>query len=344
MFPLRAVGLALAVGGLSCHAPPPPDQGGRERETPPIRVLVVRDTTISTQLEAAGIAQPLREATLGSRLMGAVTEVLVQEAQRVRTGELLARIDARDVSAQRSQTTAAIAEAEAVYQEAEIQAQRFRALYADSAASKAQLDAAETGLLRARAGMESARASAAGAQAVASYAEIRAPFPGTITRRFVDPGAFLTPGSPILSIQDASRLRIAVSVSAADVRGLTPGQRLAATIEGQAVGATLEGVVPATGGPIYTVNALVENPGLRLLPGSAATLLLPRGVHSGILVPEAALVREGDLTGVRVPTSDGASELRWVRIGRTDAGQVEVLTGLRAGESIAVPTAAADKP
>jgi multidrug efflux pump subunit AcrA (membrane-fusion protein) len=133
MFPLRAAGLALVVGGLSCHAPPPPEQG--PGTGPPLtRVLVLRDTTISTQLEAAGIAEPLREATLGSRLMGAVTEVLVQEGQRVRAGQLLARIDARDLAAQRSQTEAAIAEADAAYQEAETQAARFRALYADSAA------------------------------------------------------------------------------------------------------------------------------------------------------------------------------------------------------------------
>ena len=75
-----------------------------------------------------------------------------------------------------------------MHAEAKAQAGRIRALYADSAATKAQLDQAETGLARADAAVANARAMAAELAATASYAEVRAPFAGIVTRRFVDPG------------------------------------------------------------------------------------------------------------------------------------------------------------
>lgn len=334
---LRAVSALIVIGTLACRREPPPAEAGGGVETGEGQRLTVRDTVIPRVLEVAGIAGPFRESTLGTKLMGAVTEVAVLEGQQVRADQLLARIDARDLTAKRAQTEAAIEGAEAMHRDAEIQAARFRALYADSAATKAQLDAAETGLARATATLASARAALAEVQAAQAYAEVRAPFNGSITRRFVDPGAFVAPGTPLLSIQDASRLRIAVTVAPNDARGLRRGDRVPATIEGQPVSAIIEGVVPATSGALYTVNALIENPGQRFPPGGAATLLLPRGTRAGILIPEGALVRQGDLTGVRMAGAGGLSELRWLRVGRSEAGYVEVLSGLRAGETIIVP-------
>ena len=150
-------------------------------------------------------------------------------------------------------------------------------------------------------------AMAAEVDAVKAYAEVRAPFAGTITKRFVDPGAFVAPGAPIVTIQDASRLRISVTVAPADVRALARGAQLDARVEDQRATADVEGIVPAGGGALYTVNALVENTPRRFLPGAAATLLLPQGTHAGILLPEAMLVREGDLTGVYVIGAAGAA-------------------------------------
>ncbi|MGH7615623.1 MAG: efflux RND transporter periplasmic adaptor subunit, partial [Gemmatimonadaceae bacterium] len=121
---------------------------------------VVHDTVISTTFDAAGVAEPLRQASLSTKLMGTVTEVLVAEGDGVSAGQPLVRIDARDLAAKEMQLAASIAEAEAVHRDAETQATRMRALYADSAATRAQLDAAETGLARAEAGVRSARAAA----------------------------------------------------------------------------------------------------------------------------------------------------------------------------------------
>ncbi|MDX2122211.1 MAG: hypothetical protein SF070_14295 [Gemmatimonadota bacterium] len=97
--------------------------------------------------------------------------------------------------------------------------------------------------------------------------------------------------------------------------------------------------MPAPGGGVYTVNAMIPNPTGAFLPGSSATLAIPTGTRSAILVPAGALVREGDLVGVRMRTAAG-TELRWVRVAglppltAPEPRLVEVIAGLRAGDVI----------
>jgi RND family efflux transporter MFP subunit len=290
---------------------------------------------VPVTLEASGTAAPYAEATVSTKLMGTVLEVAVREGDKVQKGVALLTIDARELAARSIQAGAAVAQAEAVRREAEVHANRMRTLFAQEAAPRAQLDAAETALARAEAGVHSARAAAAELDAVREYATVRAPFAGVVTRRMVDPGAFATPGAPLLTIQDASRLRIEVTAPPDAVRDLTRGTRVAASVEGTPADAVVEGIVPA-GGSLYTVNAILDNREARYLAGSVATLSLPQGERDAILVPELAIHREGDLTGIYVKHQDTVG-LRWVRLGRTHQNAVEVLAGLRDGEQFIVP-------
>lgn len=306
--------------------------------TPSGSVYVVSDTTIDATLEAAGIAEPLMQSTLSTKLMGTVTEVLVREGDRVSQGQALVRIDARELDARAAQVAASVAEAEAVQRDAAVQVGRIRTLYADSAATKAQLDAAETGLARAEAAVRAANAASSELQAMSGYAVIRAPFAGIVTQRLVDAGAFAAPGTPLLVVQNSASLRITASAPPSAVASVRRGTRLSATIEGAATVATVEGVVPSAAGSVYTVNAIVENARAQWLPGSAATLQLPQGRRTALVVPTRALRREGDLVGVLV-REEGGDVLRWIRLGVTVGEMTEVLGGLRPGDRVVVPDA-----
>ncbi len=329
--PMIALGMAFVLG---CGGPdartgaPPASRTIADRAT-----LTVRDSTITATYEAAGVAAPIRRATLSTKLMGNVVEVLVREGERVIRGQPLARTDIRDVEAKRSQADAGVAVAQAAYGDAETQAGRYHALYADSAATRYQVDQVETSLARARAALETARASRREIDALRGYGTLRAPFAGVVTRRYVDPGAFVAPGAPVVEVQDASRLRVSVSVPPRVAAGLRRGQELPVEIEGRSATGTVEGMVPAAAGAVYTVNALVDNPGHEFLPGSAATLRIPDGSRRAVLIPRDAMVVEGDLTGVRVPMG-ATAELRWIKTAPAGDGAVEVLAGLRAGDTI----------
>lgn len=338
--------LAAVVGLGACSTP---DAEARpeevEAKAPTGPLFTVRSVERAGALEASGVAAPVAEATLSTKLMGTVTEVLVQEGDVVARGQPLLRIDARDLAAKSSQAVAMQAEADAVLREAELHAERMRALYADEAAPKAQLDAAETGLARARAGVQAARAGAAELSAVRDYSVVRAPFAGTVVSRLADPGSFAAPGAPLLVVQDASRLRVSASVSPDAVRGLRRGQVLDITIEGIPATAVVEGVVPTQGGSLYTVNALVENTNGRHLAGGAATLSVPTAARATLVVPASALVRQGDLTGVYLAGAGAGANgarVRWVRLGGSFGDSVEVLAGLKDGDQV-IATAAPER-
>ncbi len=324
--------LLLVVSACSSSGKETPQSAQRVAGT----AYTVKDTTLQTIFEASGTATPLRQATLSTKLMGTVLEVLANEGDRIVAGQTLVRIDARDLQAKHSQVAASIAEAEAVRRDAATQAGRIRALYADSAATRAQLDAVETGLLRAEAGVRAARASSAELSAVSAYASVRAPFSGVVTKRFVDPGAFAAPGAPLLTVQDGDQLRIVASATPDVASTLKRGQRIDALIENRPVAAVIEGLVPSASGNLYSVNALVSNPGGAFLPGSTATLLIALGSRRAMVVPSSAIVREGDLTGVtiRLPRGD---EVRWIRLGQVSGSVVEVDSGLRTGDVVIVP-------
>lgn len=336
---VRSGMVVLALAGLAACSAPSQDAIPEAQAAEPVGIAhVVRDTIVDATFDATGIAEPIAQATLSTKLMGTVTAVRVREGDQVKAGQVLATIDARDLDARREQVRSGIAGAEAMQREASLQAERMRALFADSAAPRAQLDAAEAGLARAEAGLRAARASQSELDAVSGYSVIRAPFAGTITQRFVDPGAFAAPGAPLLTIQDQRRLRLAVNVAPQAASALRRGATVRAQIEGVAAQAVVEGLVPTGNGSLYTLNAVVDNAAQRFPSGGAATVFVPMGTRTVILVPASAVRTEGDLTGVLVRAGD-ASTTRWVRLGRTRDALVEVVSGLRAGETILLPNA-----
>ena len=330
------IGVGLAAFAAACAGTPESNPQLATAAPSAGVIYTVHDTTIEASFDAAGIAAPIQQATLSTKLMGTVTDVFVNEGDHVAAGQLLVRIDARDLSAKSAQVASSIAEAEAMRRDAIAQANRIRALYADSAATRAQLDAAETGLARAEAELEAARAAASELGAVTSYSTIRAPFAGVVSKRFADPGAFAAPGTPLVAIQDASTLRINASTTPEIARELHRGQTLAALVERRPVRVTIEGAVPAMAGSLYAINALVPNPDGTLLAGSRATLALPTGRRRALVAPSAAIVREGDLTGVTLRTAQG-DDRRWVRLGSALGDMIEVTAGLRAGDRVVVP-------
>lgn len=332
----------LIVGLVTVAAACGPKAG--ERAAPPVAkaagtLVSVIDTTIAATIDADGVASPIEQATVSTKLMGTVVEVLVREGDKVVRGQPLVRIDARDVEAKHAQATAAVAAAEAGQGLALAQARRMRALLADSAAPKAALDAAESALQQANASARAARAMTMEVDAVRDYAVVRAPFNGTVTKRFVDVGAFATPGMPLMLVQDARRLRVTVSTSPSAASVLKRGATVRATIDGQNVTGTVEGVVPSSAGGVYTVNVIVVNKGNLLPSGASATLQIPAGTRRALLVPVAAVVRDGDIASVRV-SRNGMADLRWVKTGAVRGAQIEILSGVSAGEQVLVAHAA----
>ncbi len=332
-----ALGTALLIAcgssGEEAH-----DQGDERIPVPTDAIVSVLDTLLPEGLRATGMAEPLRRATLSTRVMASVREVLVEEGDRVQAGQLLLRMDPGELLARREQVEAGLAGATAQRDDARRHAERIRRLFADSAAPRAMLDAAETNLARAEAGVRAAQGTESELVAMEQYSRLTAPFRGQVVRRWVDPGAFVGPGTPLLDLEDASSLRIRVEVPPDAAVGIRPGMSLAGSVEGRDVTATVEGVVPGAAG-LQVVNALVPNAEGKLPSGASAVLHLVDSTRTrtAVLVPVSSILHEGDLTGVLLVGPDGTADRRWVRLGRTVGDRVEVVSGLAAGDRVANP-------
>ena len=334
--PPRGSVTIAALAALAACAPARPDREPPATVSAAGPAVAVRDSVVASTVEYDGVAEPVQQATVATKLMGTVAEVFVHEGDAVTRDQPLVRIDARDMEAKAAQVAAAVSAAKATRDNASVQAARMRRLYADSAAPKAMLEAAETGLAQAEAGLRAASASGAEVESVRDYAVVRAPFAGIVTRRFVDPGAFAAPGTPLATIQDASRLRVAATATPDVARTLVRGAALDATVDGRRARATVEGVVPSTAGGVWTINAIVLNSSRSFAAGTPATLQVRTGSRRALLVPAGALIREGDLVGVRVRTG-ATSDLRWVKTGSAVGSLIEILSGVRAGDQVLVP-------
>ena len=331
---------ALLVGGLAlaslmgCGKQTAENKSVAHRENG--AVFVVRDSLMETILEATGVAQPILRADLSTRMMSKVTMVSVHEGDRVRTGQILVRVDAQELADRSQGVASGLDAARSQLRLAQAQASRMRALYADSATTKASLDQAESELQRAEAGLSQVKAQASELRSAADYSVISAPFSGKVVSRKIDPGALAVPGQPLVSIEDASRLRLSVNTSTETASHLKRGMHLLGNVGGRAVDAVVEGIVPTLAGNLVVVNALVDNTGDSLSSASTATLDLPRGKSLVRLVPQSGLLREGDLVGVWVRTSTG-DDRRWIRVGKIYGGESEVLSGLDVGDTIILP-------
>lgn len=327
--------MTMAVFGLGLFAAACSDPAPEAMEQSPVTTgvaVAVVDTVIAATTDATGMASPLESSTLSTKLMASVEQVLVIEGARVTKGQLLARLDQRDLAAKKVQAEAMLADVQAQRDMALVHATRIRALHADSAAPTAMLDAAESGLRRAEAGVRAAEAGLAELAAVTSYGAITAPFDGVIAKRFVDPGAFVAPGAPLLTVDKVGGLRVTATVPASAASAVARGDQITVMVDGVTYEARVEGTARAGSGT-YTVNAILPNTGGAIAGGTAATLRLPAGERSALLVPTAAITRQGDLATVQRRTAQG-DLLTVVRTGSVVGDMTEVIGGVVATDSV----------
>jgi len=310
------------------------------------RIAAPRVVTASGSLEAAN------SAMVSTRMMGWVKRVHVDAGQRVAKGDPLVSIDDTDLRAKKAQAEAGIAEAKAVLANAETMVGRFERLYAEDSVSKAQLDEVTTGRDRAAAGLEMAKAALREVNVHLGYLDIVAPTDGLVARRMVDPGDMANPGMPLITLEKTEHMKVVAHVGERDVAVVTAGDSVTidvSSLPGAVYTAAVDRVVPTAnpGSRTYDVEAHIDNPDGRLKSGMFARMSIPVGTRSAVVVPEPAVIRRGQLTGVWVVGDQGRASLRWVRLGRAVGDQVEVLSGLEGDETVVVsatvPLAEGDK-
>ncbi len=291
---------------------------------------------------ASGKIEAENSAMISTRLMGFVTDITVKTGQKVSQGQLLARISSNDLSAKKAQAEARIAQANAGYNNARKDYERFEALFAQKSASQKELDDMSTRMEMAKAGLEAAKQMRNEVMAQFSYSNITAPFSGIITGTFMKKGDMANPGMPIISMEGASKLQAVVMVSESEILNIKNGMQADVTIK--STQKTIKGRVAEmsssaqnTGGQ-YIVKINLDEPA-EILSGMFVQSVFPiersasaAAATTMTVIPKEAIIEEGQLKGIYVLNDQNIALLRWVRLGKTFGNDVEVLSGLSENE------------
>ncbi len=364
--------ISLAVWLAGC--------GGASKEKPPasaVRAVRVTTFTATTETwpsnyEATGTVRARSSAAISAKLMGYVREVMVQAGDRVRQGQLLVTLDTRDldVSSRRAEASregvrmavpeadSAIAAAKANLDLAHATFGRMEQLLRKKSISNQEFDEASARLKAAQAAYDMARSrrtqlnsklaevgQEVGAAAVMrSYADVLAPFAGTVTARSVEPGGLALPGAPLLVIerQGTERegaYRLEASVDESHLAAIRVGQPVSVTLD--SVDRTLEArvseIVPAVDAASRTYIVKIDLPALpSLRSGVFGRAAFHLGTRPLLAIPAEAVTERGQLQSV-VVADNGIARTRLITAGQKVNDRVEVLSGLSAGEKVIFP-------
>ncbi|MCX7149047.1 MAG: efflux RND transporter periplasmic adaptor subunit [Rhodocyclales bacterium] len=288
-------------------------------------VVQLREVDLGFPVEAT--VEAVRQATVAAQIAGRVIEVRADAGQRVRAGELLMRLDAREAAGSDASVRASLAQAGVAYE-------RTKNLYAQKFVSQAALD-------QAAATWQAAQGAAGSSGAALSHGAVTAPITGVVAQRLVELGEMAAPGRPLITVFDPKSLRVIANLPQYKLAELKKSGR--ARIEFPETGIWVDAlrveILPTVDARSHTATArlyLPENID-GVVPGMFARAHFTMAQVKKLTVPPAAILRRGEVTAVYVLDEKGGARLRQVRLGEAvPGGELEVLAGISSGERVSL--------
>lgn len=314
----------LFVRSESSPAASGPNAGGPR--TVAVVTAAAQRKEFAHEVEALGTVRANESVDVTAKVADRVAAIHFQEGQQVRKGTVLVELDTTEARAD-------LAAAEAAASDSRSQYKRSQELFQTRALSEAQLDQLQATLLANEARVAAARSRV-------QDRIITAPFAGRVGLRNASLGGLVNPGAVITTLDDLSVVKLDFAVPEIFLATLTPGLTVEARSTAYA-DATFAGRVASIDTRVdpltrsVAIRALIDNPDGRLRPGMFMTVKLMRSEGQALMIPEQAIVPEENRHFVYVVSEDRAHK-REVTIGRRRPGEVEVLGGLTADDSIVV--------
>jgi RND family efflux transporter MFP subunit len=311
----------------------------------PLATGAVEYREVDELFSVDGSLEAVKQSTVAAQISGRVVEVRFDAGDRVKQGEVIVRIDEREVSDAAASAQAQLAQAQATLTNAKAHYERTRQLFDQKFVSQAALDSAFAEYRAAQAQLEAAAANASRAATVKGFATVVAPYSGVVAARHVELGETVTPGKPLMTGFDPRDLRVVADIPQFRVAGLR--RDLPAQVEftqlKQKVSSSSVMLLPTADARTHTTRVRVGLPHYvaGTYPGMYARVHFTVGRARKLVVPASAIVRRTEVTGAYVVTGDSGVQFRQVRLGAAADDVVEVLAGLKAGERVALDPAKA---
>lgn len=332
-------------------------RGQRAGSIPVVKVQPVKVGKVSESLDLVGTIIPETEVAIQPMVSGRLLVFPIEEGQYVRAGAVVGEIDAETLRVQLQQTLANLAQIRSSVQQAQInvgklklERDRYRELLSKKYVSQSEYDAAEAAYQSAVAALEGVRAQLTSAEKNHDLLQIQmrntriiSPISGYILKKFATAGSNLTTGSTVATVVPLNQVKLSFRVDQTQAAKVREGMVATFTPDTMGAGESFQGRI----GPMIPtydsqtraleLTAILDNTHRQLLPGMFGKVEVVLGVKDHALtVPEEAIIQEQGRQGVFVVGRSGIAKFTPVTVGLSSAGQVEILTGLNAGDQVVV--------
>jgi RND family efflux transporter MFP subunit len=286
--------------------------------------------------EAPGLVVSREQPQVAAQTMGRILEVRAAPGDRVRSGQILAVIDDAEVRSRLGQAQDNLAALQAQYHQAETDLQRFKNLVARKVVPVREFDQVKARYETLQAQVQQAKQGVNEAQAYFRYGKVISPANGLVAEKMIAVGDLAAPGKPLFTIYDPRQMRLEAQVGEQYGPALPPGAPARIVIPSlnleldTAIGEIV--AQAASSSRTFLVKApLPYHPDLR--PGMFGRFFFDGQERQVLLIPAAAVKNIGQLETVQVVGPDGM-KVRQVKTGKKYGPEVEILSGLQAGEKI----------
>ncbi|MBW1636053.1 MAG: efflux RND transporter periplasmic adaptor subunit [Deltaproteobacteria bacterium] len=305
------------------------EQKAREKKPPnlpTVKVDVVTATVIEIPFlnEVMGTVQPVNRAAIAAKITGTIEKIPVSLGSAVSRGDLLVEISAEEISAKVIQAQAQLAQAKR-------NLNRERKLLQKKAATSESVKSLQDMYRVAEAVYREAKT-------MLGYTKINAPFDGLITKKIANVGDLSTPGTPLLQLENNTKLQVVTSIPEGIILQIKEGDQLPVTIPAGdlSLTGTVAEIAPASDPFSRTtpIKINIEN-NSNLRSGQFARVALPGKNIGTLFVPASAVLTSGQMEKIFV-ADGGKAHLRLVRTGRHEADRIEILAGLNPGDKVII--------
>lgn len=300
-----------------------------KNERPPVNTVVMEVTprAISNKINLPGSIEPWTRLELISKIAGSIEEVLVQEGDSVKEGDIIAKIESDDYRIALDRATAA-------YKLAKADFERDKSVYAKGAIPTAELDARETN-------MQTAKADLDNATLLLSRCTIKAPINGVIRSLDAKVGLYLGIGDPIGRILQIDKVKAVIGIPESDITAVRNLPTVDLTIQAldnlQIVGKNyFVSSSPETAARLYRIELEIDNPDHRILPGMFVRAnIIKQSREDALSIPFYSIISRNDEQYVFIER-DGVVRKQPVQTGIMEQWMVEITDGLQSGDRIVV--------
>ncbi len=336
--------LALALAGCN-KGPADAQKGAAGAPAQPLLISAedvhtVRNASLASGPSITGSIQPERRADLRAEVPGIVMQVLKENGDAVRRGDLLVRLDDTAIRDALASAEAASRAAVQAHDQAVRQYERMKTLRASGMASAQALDDAEVRRNNLQSDAEAARSRAVLARQQLARTEVRAPFDGIVSDRKVSAGDTAQVGKELAKVIDPSSMRFEAMISADHVGEVKAGQSVHFRVNGygdQEFAGKVRRVNPSANPTTRQVELLVDFVGEKQpkLAGLYAEGRLETATRSGITLPASAVVRDGERASAFRVQGTKLQKVA-ISVGERDArtGEYVVKSGLAEGDQV----------